>query len=164
MPDTLDPQPGNPTSVDANSGIDAGTVLAFDYGLKNIGVAVGEIRFASASELKPFKARDGVPNWPDIEALLREWQPKIVLVGKPLNMDGSDSELSQRAQKFANRLHGRFGVQIAMVDERLTTREAKAQARQRNHRGDYGNNPVDSIAARIILESWYQFQRDQQTQ
>ncbi len=130
------------------------TVLGFDYGLKNIGVASGQTVTASASELPPLKAKDGIPDWNAIENLLNEWQPDCVVIGLPLNMDGSDSELSQRARKFGNRLHGRFGVQVHLMDERLSTREAKSIAREQGHKGNYRENPVDSLAARLILESW----------
>lgn len=138
----------------------SGTLICFDYGLKNIGCALGEAEFESASEHTIFKARDGVPNWDEIGALLAEWQPVLVLVGKPINMDGSASELSRRATKFGNRLNGRFGVAVEMVDERLTSREAKAEAAHHQHRGRYAENPVDAIAARIILQSWYQMRSD----
>ncbi|MCV6614630.1 MAG: Holliday junction resolvase RuvX [Cellvibrionaceae bacterium] len=134
----------------------AQTLLAFDYGLKNIGLAQGNSLTATCQELPPLKARDGVPNWDAVEAILTEWQPDLVLVGLPLNMDGSESELSRRARKFGNRLHGRFGVAIEMVDERLSSFEAKQQAAEQGHRGDYSKQPIDSIAARIILESWLQ--------
>ena len=130
------------------------TLLAFDYGTKNIGVASGTTLAAITSELPPLKARDGVPNWDQIKNLLDERQPDLVLVGLPLNMDDSESELAARARKFGNRLHGRFGVQIEMVDERLSTFEAKGEAFERGYSDDYKNNPVDSIAARLILESW----------
>ena len=130
------------------------TLLAFDYGTKNIGVASGTTLAAITSELPPLKARDGVPNWDQIKKLLDERQPDLVLVGLPLNMDDSESELAARARKFGNRLHGRFGVQIEMVDERLSTFEAKGEAFERGYSDDYKNNPVDSIAARLILESW----------
>lgn len=97
------------------------TLLAFDYGTRNIGVASGQTLTCSATEQSPLKARDGVPDWQQVEKLLQEWQPDLVLVGLPLNMDGSESELSARARKFANRLHGRFGVKVELVDERLTS-------------------------------------------
>ncbi|WP_317931425.1 Holliday junction resolvase RuvX [Halioxenophilus sp. WMMB6] len=139
-----------------------GTLLCFDFGSKNIGVAVGQRSLRSASELKSIPARDGVPNWEQVGALLREWQPELLLVGLPLNMDGSESEIAGRAKKFGNRLHGRFGLPVTLVDERLSTREAKLEARDRGHRGDYGKNPIDSIAARLILESWYE--RDEASQ
>lgn len=131
------------------------TLLAFDYGVKSIGVAAGTAITATGTELPPLKARDGIPDWQQVEKLLNEWQPQLVLVGLPLNMDGSESELSTRARKFGNRLHGRFNIQVEMVDERLTTREAKMEAKERGHKGNYADSPVDSIAARLILESWF---------
>ncbi len=135
-------------------------VIAFDYGTRSIGVASGQAITGTASELPPLKADNGVPKWPELQALLEAWQPDLVLVGLPLNMDGSDSELAQRARKFANRIHGRFGVPVALYDERLSTREAKQEARERGHRGSYRDNPVDSIAARLILESWWRERGD----
>jgi len=130
------------------------TLLAFDYGTRNIGVASGQTITHSATELPPLKAKDGVPDWSHIEKIIAEWKPDLVLVGLPLNMDGTESELSTRARKFANRLHGRFGVKIEMKDERLTSFEAKGEVMSRGGSRDYKNNPVDSIAARLILESW----------
>jgi putative Holliday junction resolvase len=131
-------------------------LLAFDYGTKNIGVATGQTITSSANSLTPLKAKDGIPDWTHIEKLIQEWKPDLVLVGLPLNMDDSESELSARARKFANRLHGRFGVQIEMIDERLTSFEAKGEVMNRGGSRDYKNNPVDSIAARLILESWFE--------
>lgn len=131
------------------------TVLAFDYGLKNIGLAYGQNITGTATELPPLAARDGVPNWEQVAAVLKEWQPQLLLVGLPLNMDDTESELSQRARTFGNRLHGRFSLPVEMFDERLTTRLAKEEARERGHKGDYANLPVDSIAARLLLESWF---------
>ncbi|HSX85532.1 MAG TPA: Holliday junction resolvase RuvX [Cellvibrio sp.] len=130
------------------------TLLAFDYGTKNIGVASGQTITHSANSQTSLKAKDGIPDWTKIEKLLKEWQPDLVLVGLPLNMDGSESELSVRARKFANRLHGRFGIKVEMVDERLSSFEAKGEVMERGGSRDYKHNPVDSIAARVILESW----------
>lgn len=130
------------------------TLLAFDYGTKNIGVATGQTITSSANALAPLKAKDGVPDWTQIEKLLKEWKPDLVLVGLPLNMDDSESEFSARARKFSNRIQGRFGVKVEMVDERLTSFEAKGEIMSRGGSRDYKNNPVDSIAARLILESW----------
>lgn len=130
------------------------TALAFDYGLQNIGVAYGQSLTGQGNELTPLKARDGIPNWDAIQALLSEWKPDKVVVGLPLNMDDSESELSQRARKFGRRLTGRFGVDLEFMDERLSTFDAKQEAKARGHKGDYGDKPIDSIAARLILESW----------
>lgn len=140
-----------PATPDAHT-----TVLAFDYGTRNIGVAFGQTITGTASELPSLKARDGIPDWGQIEALLKEWAPDALLVGLPLNMDDSDSELAQRAKKFGNRLHGRFGSNVIFWDERLSTREAKEEARRRGHKGHYKSDPVDSIAARLILESYFE--------
>ena len=129
-------------------------VLAFDYGTGSIGVACGQSVTGTASELKPIKAENGVPRWQEVHDLLNEWQPDLVLVGLPLNMDGTESELATRSRKFANRIHGRFGHPVTLFDERHSPREAKQEARERGHRGSYKDNPVDSIAARLILESW----------
>lgn len=134
------------------------SLLAFDYGTKNIGVACGQTITRSANALAPLKARDGVPDWNQIEQLLTEWKPDLVLVGLPLHMDGSESELSTRARKFANRIHGRFGVKVDTVDERLSSFEAKGEVIRQGGSRDYKNNPVDSIAARIILEGWFEQQ------
>lgn len=130
------------------------TLLAFDYGTKNIGVASGQTITRSANAQPALKAKDGTPDWTQIEKLLKDWQPDLVLVGLPLNMDATESELSTRARKFANRLHGRFGVKVELVDERLSSFEAKGEVMERGGSRDYKNNPVDSIAARLILESW----------
>ncbi|GMG85914.1 Holliday junction resolvase RuvX [Biformimicrobium ophioploci] len=138
----------------------ARSALAFDYGLKNIGVASGQTITGTATELAPLPARDGVPDWDQVSALLREWQPQVLVVGLPLNMDGTESELSARARKFGNRLHGRFGLEVIFVDERLSTRAAKEEAAERGHRGNYASSPVDSIAARIVLEDWLRANSD----
>lgn len=129
-------------------------LIAFDYGLKNIGVASGQTLLGTATPHAPLKARDGIPDWKQLGALLAEWRPELVLVGLPLNMDGTESELSTRARKFANRLAGRFGVKVELVDERLSSFEAKGEVMARGGSRDYGKNPVDSIAARIILETY----------
>lgn len=129
-------------------------LLGFDYGLKNIGVATGQTLTGVATVQTALRAKDGVPDWQEIETLLREWEPEKVLVGLPLNMDGTESELSARARKFANRIHGRFGVVVEMVDERLSSFEAKGEVMARGGSRDYGKNPVDSIAARLIVETY----------
>lgn len=132
------------------------TFLAFDYGLKNIGVAFGQQITSTASELAPLKARDGIPNWPEVEKLIKQWQPDRLLVGLPFNMDDSETELCPRVRKFAQRLHGRYGLPVDLYDERLTTRLAKEEAAERGHHGHYASAPIDSIAARILLEGYLQ--------
>ncbi len=133
---------------------DIQVVLAFDYGTKNIGVASAQTITKTAQALPGLKAKDGIPDWAQIEKLLKEFQPDLVLVGLPLNMDGSESELSTRARKFANRIHGRFGVKVDMIDERLSSFSAKGEVIEKGGSRNYKQNPVDSIAARIVLEDW----------
>lgn len=127
--------------------------LGFDWGLGWIGVASGQTATYTASKLKPIRARDGIPNWQDIEALVSEWKPAGFVVGIPYNMDGSESQMTVRAHKFRKRLHGRFGIPAEPVDERLTTREAMQHLEGMSMRKAKAAD-VDSIAAQIILQSW----------
>ncbi len=128
--------------------------MAFDFGLRQIGVAVGNLELGTTRPLPVLPARDGVPAWQALQSLVEEWQPDLLVVGEPLNMDGSASELAARANKFARRLHGRLGLPVEMVDERLSSFEAKAISREQGHRGDYKKQPIDSLAAELILGTW----------
>jgi putative Holliday junction resolvase len=130
------------------------TVLAFDFGLRQIGVAVGNTLLHTTQALAILRAKDGIPDWQALELLVREWRPDRLLVGDPLNMDGSAGELCERARKFGRRLHGRLGLPVTMVDERLTSFEAKQISREQGHRGDYKRRPVDSLAAELLLRGW----------
>lgn len=130
------------------------TVLGFDFGTRNIGVASGQVITRTATALPSLRARDGIPDWQHIEALIDEWRPDAVVVGIPLNMDGSESDMSRRARKFGNRIHGRWGLPFYPADERLTSFEAKEWAGRLGHKGHFGSNPVDAMAAQIILEAW----------
>ena len=130
------------------------TILAFDFGLRQIGVAVGNRLLGTTQPLSILRAREGIPDWAQVERLVAEWQPELLVIGEPLNMDGSPSELSTRAGKFARRLHGRTGLPYEMCDERLSSFEAKQESRERGHRGDYHRQPVDSLAAELILRTW----------
>ena len=131
------------------------TLLCFDYGTRHIGVAVGQTLTRTANALDSLTARDGIPDWQQIQQLLDEWQPDLLVIGLPLNMDGSESELSLRAKKFANRLHGRFGLPTEMADERLSSFEAKGEILREHGSRAFKNNNVDSVSARIILEGWF---------
>ena len=132
------------------------TALAFDFGTKSIGCAVGQSITGTAQALPAFKAQDGIPNWEHIEKCLREWKPQVVVVGLPLNMDGSEQDLTLRAKKFAQRLHGRFGVNVVLQDERLTTTEARAEIFQRGGFKALNKGKIDGISACLILESWFE--------
>ena len=122
-------------------------VMAFDYGIKKIGVAVGQSITGTANPLTILSAKVGIPDWLEVEKLIRQWQPAHIVVGLPINMDDSASEMSARAEKFARRLTGRFNIEHSTVDERLSSFEAR----------DYvdDNQPVDAIAAKLILETYF---------
>lgn len=128
--------------------------MAFDYGLRQIGVATGNCLLGTTTALPILRAKDGIPDWQLLENLVKEWRPDLLIVGDPLHMDGSNSELGERAAKFARRLHGRLGLEVVMVDERLSSYEAKQESRERGHRGDFKRQPIDSLAAELILRTW----------
>jgi len=153
MPDTPEQNQRAPT-----------TVLAFDFGTRHIGIAVGQTLTATANPLTVLKAKDGQPNWDELLQHIANWQPDLLIVGLPLNMDGTESDFCQRARKFARRLQGRSTCKAMMFDERLSTREAKqksySQTKRRANSGqssrNYRESPVDALAACLILESWLQ--------
>ncbi|WP_122503975.1 Holliday junction resolvase RuvX, partial [Pseudomonas viridiflava] len=99
----------------------------FDFGTKQIGVAVGQAITGQARELCTLKAQNGIPDWDKVQALIKEWQPDAIVVGLPLNMDGTRSNMSDLAEKFSRKLNGRFGVAVYTHDERLTNFEAKGE-------------------------------------
>lgn len=134
------------------------TMMAFDFGTLSIGVAIGQEVTRTARPLTAFKAKNGVPDWQLVEKLLREWQPNLVIVGLPLNMDGSEQPLTQQARTFANRLHGRFGYQVVLHDERLTTVEARAGLFEHGGYRALNKGRIDAGSAVIILESWFERQ------
>lgn len=134
----------------------ANTVIGFDFGTKSIGCAVGQSITGTAQGLLAFKAQDGVPNWDQIEKTIKEWKPDLLVVGLPLNMDGTEQPLTQRVKKFANRLNGRFNLPVELQDERLTTTEAKSEIFSRGGYKALQKGKIDSISACLILESWFE--------
>lgn len=130
------------------------SALGFDYGTQRIGVAFGQSLTGTAQAVCVLKARDGIPDWAQIEALIAEWKPNLFVVGIPYNIDGSESELMVRAIKFANRLNGRFHKPSYGMDERLSSAEAAEQVLELN-RGAKKRAAIDDIAAQIILENWF---------
>lgn len=132
----------------------AKTIIGFDYGLKYIGVAVGQQLTNTASPLTVIKARDGIPNWDEIKNLLDQWQPQLIVVGLPLNMDGTEQEMTAAAKRFGNRLNGRFHIPVQWQDERLSTYEALEQLGIRDKMHANKREDVDRISAQLILQSW----------
>ncbi len=125
-------------------------LLGFDFGTRRIGVAVGQRITGTARPLLTIRVAQDRPDWEAIGALMAQWQPEAVVVGLPLNMDGSEQVITARARRFSRQLNGRFGLPVHLMDERLSTREA---ARRLEEDG----RPVthlDPHAAAVILESW----------
>lgn len=116
----------------------------------------GSTDHRTARPLTALKANDGTPDWNLIERLLKEWQPDDVIVGLPLNMDGTEQPLTARARKFANKIHGRFGVSVKLHDERLSTVEARAGLFEHGGFRALNKGSVDSASAVIILESYFE--------
>ncbi|AMW77685.1 crossover junction endodeoxyribonuclease RuvA [Acinetobacter sp. TGL-Y2] len=130
-------------------------IMAFDFGTQKTGMAVGSSIIESATPLALFPMRDGIPNWDELLKIVKQHQPNLFLVGLPLNMDDSESELSARARKFARRLRHQTNIETWMVDERLTTREARDELDHYQAQGRGKNVSADSIAAALFIESWY---------
>lgn len=130
------------------------TLLGFDFGSKSIGIAVGQEITTSATPLQALKARDGIPDWDALGVIINEWQPDLIIVGLPLNMDGTPQAVTYAAKKFANRLNSRYGIPVETQDERLTTVDARAQLFARGGYKKLSKSNVDNLSARLILESW----------
>lgn len=134
------------------------TLLGFDFGTKSIGVAVGQQITATAAPLEALKAQDGIPDWTEVEKIFNEWQPSGIVVGLPLNMDGTNQHTTFAAKKFANRLHARFKVPVETCDERLTTADAKSRLFELGGYKKLTKGKIDSVSACLILESWMENQ------
>jgi len=127
----------------------SGVIFGFDYGTHHIGLAVGQGVTQTASPLTILPAKQGIPNWDTLSKLVLEWSPDRFIVGLPINMDETDSPMSARAIKFARRLSGRFDLPYEMIDERLSSVEARALSAKAR---------VDDLSAVLILETWFQNQ------
>lgn len=132
--------------------------LAFDFGMRRIGVAVGQSITRTAQGLCVLLANQGEPKWEDIQALIDKWQANALVVGIPLNMDGTEQPIGQQAKLFAQTLRLKFNLPVHEADERLSTIEARAQifstksAKKRNPLSH--NKAIDAQAAKVILEAW----------
>ncbi|HSE02481.1 MAG TPA: Holliday junction resolvase RuvX [Burkholderiales bacterium] len=132
-----------------------GTVLAFDFGTKRIGAAVGDFETRLAHPLGAIAAVDNRLRFAAIGRLLAEWRPAQLVVGFPTHADGTEHPVGRLARRFAQRLQGRFGVPVALVDERLTSREAEELLRAAGARGARLKAGIDSLAAQRILETYF---------
>lgn len=130
--------------------------LGFDFGYKRIGVAVGQGITKSASPLPTLIAQLGVPKWDAVGRLIQAWRPKALIVGLPTQIDGNEQYTTAASRAFADQLHQRFSLPVHLVDERLSTVEARAQLFEHGGYRSIKRTEVDSIAACIILEQWLQ--------
>ncbi len=133
----------------------SGTILAFDFGERRIGVAVGEMQLGVAHPLDTIDAEANQARFARIEALINEWQPVLLLVGLPRALDGSEHAMTALARRFAQRLQGRYGIETRMVDERLTSVEAEQQARDIGLDVRKARSKIDQLAAKLILERYF---------
>ena len=134
----------------------AGVVLAFDFGIKRIGVAMGEAMLGQARALGTIAEEANAPRFAAIEALIRQWQPVGLVVGLPLAEDGGDmGGMSARARRFANQLQGRFGLTVTLVDERYSSIAAESELKQQGGHWTDTRRAVDATAARIILQGYF---------
>lgn len=131
--------------------------MAFDFGLKRTGVAVGNINTLSANPECTLISKDEKPDWQGISKLIEEWKPRILVVGMPQELDGSESPLKKRIERFCNQLHGRYNLKVEQENEQFTSIEASRrlkELRQAGRKKKVSKEEIDMIAAMIILENW----------
>ncbi|MDQ1237767.1 MAG: Holliday junction resolvase RuvX [Wigglesworthia glossinidia] len=132
----------------------ANFLIGFDFGINNIGVAIGQTITQTSQPLSSIKSIKGIPNWKIIENLIKAWNPQTIIVGLPLNMDGSMQNIAVRAKYFAQELRKKFFIPVNMQDERLTTIEAKSILFDlKGYRG-LKKSLINAQSAAIILNSW----------
>jgi putative Holliday junction resolvase len=135
------------------------TVLAFDFGEKRIGVAVADLTLGIAHPLDTLHAEDNKTRFAAIAALIAEWKPLQLVVGEPRHGDGGAHEIARLARRFAQRLEGRFGLPVALVDETLSSQAAHSRLHDQGMRGGKIKALVDSAAACEIMQTWLEQRR-----
>lgn len=130
-------------------------LIGFDFGMKRIGVAIGQTVTQSARPLDTIQAKEGEPNWQAIDNLTKKWMPDAMVVGIPLNMDGTDQRMSQHARQFAQALRNRYLLPVHEMDERLTTKDAREQLFNQGGYKALQGGQVDRVAAQLILQNWF---------
>jgi len=133
----------------------SGTVMAFDFGERRIGIAVGEHLINSANPLTTIDNESNEVRFAAITQLINEWQPKLLVVGLPLSLDGSETEVTQLCKKFARRLNGRFNLPVIMIDERYSSAEASQLLNETGIKGRAQKAMLDQVAAQTILRSYF---------
>ena len=128
--------------------------MAFVFGTKNIGIAIGQEITKTASTFYSIRENDGLPDWVELDMIVKEWNPNLFIVGDPLNMDGTRSKIQDSSDKFSTALNKRYDVSIEKTDERLSSREAKERL-ENIQMGIKDSRNKHSISAQIILEDWF---------
>ena len=132
-----------------------GTILAFDFGEKRIGIAVGETMLKVAHPLTTIDSEENNVKFTKIASIIKEWRPSLLVVGLPGHMDGEPHTLTQLSKKFAQRLEGRFNLPVLMIDERLSSAEASQNLHTAGIKGIKQKAMLDEVAAQIILQSYF---------
>jgi putative Holliday junction resolvase len=133
-----------------------GTVLAFDFGAKRIGVATGETLLGNAHPLTVIHAESNDDRMAAIGRLVDEWQPVQLVVGLPTHADGTPHEMTRLATKFGERLQRRFHLPVSYADERLTSVDAEARLRETGRNSRTAKPLLDAVAAQLILQTWFE--------
>jgi putative Holliday junction resolvase len=131
-----------------------GTVLAFDFGKKRTGVAVGETALGQAHPLTVITTDDDDKRLAAIAGLVQEWQPECLIVGRPVHADGTPHDMTLQAHEFSLRLQARFRLPVREADERLTSRDAETRLRETGHNARSMKPLLDAVAAQLILQTW----------
>jgi putative holliday junction resolvase len=159
MPKPAGPAAPRPAAPEGPASGAPRIVLAFDFGHRRIGVACGDTVSRTAAPLDAILVGSRGPRWEAIALLLREWQPALIVVGLPYNVDGSDSAMTIAARAFAAELERRGPLQVVLVDERYSSREAEARLKSARESGSrrrrVAKADVDAAAACVILERWF---------
>lgn len=134
----------------------SGTVLAFDFGERRIGVAVGEHLIKNTSPLTTIDNESNEIRFAEINTLIHEWHPQLLVVGLPLALDGSETELTRLCKKFARRLNGRFNLPVMLIDERYSSAEASQLLNETGIKGRAQKPMLDQVAAQTILKSYFE--------
>lgn len=130
-------------------------LISFDFGMKRIGVAIGQTVTRTARPLTTLQAKEGTPNWEQLHKLIKKWLPDALVVGIPLNMDGTEQTISQKAREFADEISKRFTLPVYQIDERLTTKDARERLFNVGGFKALQDGQVDQVAAQLILQNWF---------
>lgn len=133
--------------------------MAFDFGTKNIGIAIGQEITGSSQTFYTVKANQGEPEWTQLDKVVFDWNPKLFIVGDPLNFDGSESDIKEKSDKFSYQIQKKYKIPVKLVDERLTTKEARERIKEGVDMSLRSSNDIHQVSAQIILESWFRISR-----